>query len=1464
MSKAIIINFGLFLLLLSSHTVAQLRGTVQHYSTEDGLSHNRIMCMLRDHDGFMWFGTWDGLNRFDGHKFVVYKSRPGDLSSLGSSRIEAMIEDNSGNLWLRAYDNRIYRFNKKTQQFFYLDLIPKNTNGRLGPPVFDKILLIGDNHICITTKRHGVFIVSNLTAQEPEALHLSASSIKPLRLASNDIRGAFKDLGSNLWLITDKGVCSINFSKTNTASQKVMVEKKIPGAFISIADDRQYLYLGTATGRLLRLEKRTGSVISKEISKNALTSILCSKNNRNLFITTIKAEVITATRDLELIRTEQMFQSGAFFSSYEDSRGYLWLQAKNYGVVRYSPFVGKFSTFEQRSDAYFDREKNFFKVFEDPYGLVWVSMRSGGFGYFDEPNNKIAYFYNEPGGSNTFFSNLTILSYLDPLGNLWIHADDKGLNKIIFARNKFDTKTLVQNTINRSQNEIRGIFNDNRNRLWLASKAGELYVIKDGIRQNIEFTNIPVQGIGIIYSIIQDNQGRMWFGTRGDGLFRADPLNETQTRFALKQYKTDDLNKFSLSSNNIYALYKDKRNNIWVGTYGGGVNIVDDSTGQTRFINKNNSAGLLFNERFLKVRHLNEDFDRNIWVATTDGLLILSRNVAAPDKIATKFYQKIPGDSLSLSKSDIQYIFRDSKNKMWLATSGGGLNEAIGSKPLTKLQFRSYTIKDGFPSDYIVGCVQDESNFLWLATENGLSKFNMHSHKISNYDYYDGLPKSGFSEASCLKLPSGKLVFGTLSGYVSFFPRDITNVKISSKLVFTNLLINNSEARIDGKILFKDINETQAIKVKYDENTISLDYNVLDYRPGNKQSYAYRLLGYDSTWRDNKNERRVTYTNLPPGSYDLQIKSLNTEAYTFPPRKNIKIKILPPFYLTWWAYLIYLILLVVFFEVIRRIVITMIRLRQRIVVGQKMADLKINFFTKVSHELRTPLTLILNPIEEIRKDSSLSILNRQHADLVKKNADRLLKFINQLLDHSKLENGQAKLEQSSFYIIGFLKGVCSYFMDISLEKNIELVLKETQEDFLVCLDIEKLDVVIYNVLANAFKFTGRDKRISISVTRNNDQFTIEIADQGGGVPEASLKEIFELYYVGEQETKAAVKGTGIGLALSKELTEIQSGSIMAYNNEQNGLTVCIKLPIGMPLPTSRVEVAQNIQVLPGYTIDGSGAPTPFQVKDITVSGTDPLLLLVEDSGELRNFLANQLKAHYRVEVAANGEEGLRIAIDKLPDIILSDVMMPVMDGIEMLDNLKSNVLTSHIPVVLLTARSSVEHQLEGIKYGADYYLTKPFNNDLLLACMESLIGQRQKLMQRFLSTNKSLSIGPSQIIITDIDESFLLKVVDFLEERMGESDFNIENIAESMNMGRSTFYKKLKSLTTLNPVEFVTEIRLKRAQQYLESGTYTIAEIAYKVGFKNAKYFSTCFKEKYKISPSEYQRRHKGDLRSEK
>ncbi|HEV9038002.1 MAG TPA: two-component regulator propeller domain-containing protein, partial [Puia sp.] len=1251
-------------------------------------------------------------------------------------------------------------------------------------------------------------------------------------------------------------------------------------------EDAGRLYFSTDDGRLIIFQKRAETFSVHRLTTGHLYSLCRSKKSDVLYAAGSNGEVIAfhlADQRSTIVRYASAEQ---FNTLYEDRTGAIWIEPEKTGAIRFDPSSGSFQlfSFSGGESLYFIGDR--YRVFEDNSGTVWVNMKGGGFGYFDPVTKKIEYSLPTPDGPDYNLPPIVFGVYYDSNGILWIKTNERDLVKIVLQENNFRQSLLAKQDASPSENEIRGIFYDRQDRLWLGAKRGNLFVYRNNLLLKGLFINPPPGGLDRVYSILQDSHGNVWLGTKDNGLFKATPVNRKETKYRLTHYLPDKDNPASLPCNEIYALLEDKRG-VWIGSYDNGLSLIVDDGHSTKFIHGGDAFRNYPKRSFQKIRHMALDDHGNLWIGTTNGLLVQGVGSDKPGVYQYKTYSNTSPETERLITNDIQFIHRDEKGRMWLATSGGGFSLASGNAPLQTLQFRNYTTKDGMPNDYVLACVEDKNGNFWLATENGIARFNPKTKVIRNYDSYDGLPKIAYSEASvCSNASGSEIVFGTRHGYITVDPLHINTTRIEANLALTNLQINNEDVGPgkNGSVLADDINYVSDLALKNDQNTISIDYGILDHRAGNRQAFAYRLVGFDTTWHNDRQFRRTTYTNLPPGHYIFEVKALSTDLYTNQPYRSLFITILPPWWKTAWAYAIYVIAAGLLFYFIRRNAMDKIRLRNKIALEERLAALKMNFFTNVSHELRTPLTLIVNPLEQLSKKGNLSSEEASWVDIARRNADRTVRFINQLLDLRKVQSDKATIRVSRVEIVDFVKKVSDHFSGAVRARRINWSIVSNQQEIFAFADAEKLDVVIYNLLSNAIKFTPEGKAITVAINAlpGGEYFSIAIQDQGPGVPKEQLEEIFELFREIEHPAGRELKGTGIGLALSREFVRLHKGTIRAENNSDGGLTMTVELRLGAahfekqqiaavvdpPMTTNVPEepIGQQMHSLPVSTPQAPLISPPHGALMSPPHGASmspaeaPLVLLVEDNDELRSFIEGQLNKHYRVVTAGDGEEGLQKANDLAPDLIVSDIMMPKMDGIQLLDRIKNDENTSHIPVVLLSAKYSIESQIEGLRYGADYYITKPFNNEFLIASINNLIHQRKKLFEALVGKTRSIgSIGSIGLIaepgvITSRDQSFLKQVIKVVEDKMADTDFNIDVVAESLAMSQKTFYRKFKSLTGLTPVEFVRDMRMQRAKQLLEGGGNNVSEVAYHVGFSNPKYFSTCFKEKYHISPSEYAR----------
>ena len=1428
---------------------SQVNSSIYHYSTAEGLSDKRVHSIIKDDEGFIWVSTWIGINRFDGHNFLTFKSNPGDNSTLKTNRIDQIVDDKNGALWLRAYDKQVYKFDKRTQQFTTLsDLLHIRVFDKL---LFKNIISASGESVWLKSEGGDIYVLYNPGKPEASYRRFSKNDKSPYSLLSNDIAFSRIDGLKNLWIGTSSGINVLKRLKNNSY-QSICLKDLIGMSLTHLAEKGEMIYLTADNGYLISVENTLKKVKKIKVTNGTINSIYAPPNDNHVYCTTSIGDLIAINQNGKAEVINRSADASAYFSVFRDHSGELWVESEKYGIVKINPSTGNIKYVTADSKINYKAPRKNTVYIEDKRGGVWLNIRGTGFFYYHKGRQKLERLYFD---KNSDFNNVpvSITSVLyDPQGVIWLGTEGNGLKRLVIQNTQFMHSTLIPESTWANENEVRGIYTDKQNRLWLGTKAGSVF-IRDGKKLDVPLLNYSGNNPGV-YCFLQDRRGRMWFGTKADGLFKAEPVDsKLNNKYVVTQYLPDTRNTGSINSRSIYSLFEDSRGRIWVGSYDNGIIQVDESAGNIRFKTIQNSFKKYPEGNYSRIRCIAEDVKGNIWIGTTDGLLIFNPNSGLPENYKFALYKKERNNINSLGGNDVQFIFRDSGYTMWVLTSSGGLNRAIGNNPVKSLSFKNYSTKSGLPSDFLISCTEDAQKNLWIATQNGISRFSLQNERFQNFNASYGLSDVSFSEASCTRKQNGDIVFGTKAGILSFNPAIVSSEKVKADMVFTNLQVNSQEILPgENSVLKYDINQTDEIVLAHDQNIISIDFSVLDYRKAGREQFAVRLLGFDDTWRRNEGQTRVTYTKLPPGKYIFQVRCDNVEPYSKIPQKSLSIIILPPWWKTRWAYLFYSIVVVTVLMIARRIAITMLKLRQSVEIERRMTDLKLNFFTEVSHELRTPLSLIINPSEEILENEALSNKGSGYIQVVLKNARRMLRLVNQLLDLKKVESGKATLKVSEVEIIQFCQNTVAYFTEVIEKRHLSVIVSADVPELQAWVDAEKLDTVLYNLLANAIKFSPDKGKIHISIqnTSASDKFTIEVADNGVGVDDEELDEIFNLYYQGMNVPGAQEKGTGIGLALSKKLVELHGGKIYAKANLPEGLLVVLEFKTGK----EHFNPA-NIQFLPSNAYQRPGLEErlelPSEVADTDKSGL-PLVLIVEDNDDLRNFLSSKLSASYKVVTAIDGKDGLEKAESLLPDLILSDIMMPKMDGIQLLGRLKNSGQTSHIPVVLLTAKHSAETQIRGLDYGADFYITKPFDLGLLEAAIRKFVQQRKQFFQTLAETETIDKPEVTAVLMTANDKIFLQKVIRIVEEKLADSDFNVDDVADSIGMSRSAFFKKFKSLTNTAPVEFVREARLKKAKEYFDAGEDNISTVAFAVGFNHPTYFSTCFKNQFNQSPREY------------
>ena len=947
-------------------------------------------------------------------------------------------------------------------------------------------------------------------------------------------------------------------------------------------------------------------------------------------------------------------------------------------------------------------------------------------------------------------------------------------------------------------------------------------------------------------------------GSKLDGLFRL--TRDGKDHFQIRQFTHQEDNPYSLSYNSIYSIYQDHQKRIWIGCYGGGLNLLEETTeGEIRFIHSGNQLEEYPKDHFTKVRYVTE-VNNAILVCTTEGLLTFSSEFKQPEDIC--FYKNLrhPDEVSSLSSNDVTYVYTDNRKATYVLTFTGGINKILSENLLSEhIEFKPYTTKDGLPSDLVQSMIEDKEGSLWVISENALTRFNPEKETFEYYDKKYMQQELYFTEAAPV-LENNQLLLGTDIGILKITPEHLQKSGYAPPIVFTGF-------KIQGTSQDLYIDDLEELRLKPSERNVTFQFAALDYVAPGSISYAYRLKGLEDKWNEVDNSRSASYINLPPGEYELQIRSTNSDGVWMEKARILPITVLPTFWETYWAWILYIVLFALSTTIIAYIILYIYRLRHQINLEQQLANIKLRFFTDISHELRTPLTLIASPVTEVLEHETLTANARKHLTLVHKNTERMLHLVNQILDFRKIENKKMKVLLEKTDVLALLQRVMDNFRLIAEEKNINYQLETNREAIETWIDQDKFEKIIFNLLSNAFKYTPDNKSITVIAYVESDRLIVSIKDEGIGIDLQKQQTLFQRF---ETLVKFNIlqPSSGIGLSLVKELIELHCGNIEVKSQPGAGSEFTVIFPMNQ----KAYEGRENTEFILN---DGSSIPTEKKnepepiveitsMADTTSSEEAPIsILIVEDNVELRNFLSDVLSESYRIIAATNGQEGLDQAREYIPDLIISDIMMPVMDGLDMVKSIKENREICHIPIILLSAKSSLDDRISGLEQGIDDYITKPFSATYLKTRIKSLLHQRKELQEIYWKawseklnntqeTTLEEKLTPSQPQIISYDEQFMQQVMQVMEEQMENSELTVDEFAQLLNLGRSAFYQKLKSIIGLSPVDFIREIRIKRAVQLIDSGEYNFSQVAYMTGFNDPKYFGKCFKRRMGMTPSEY------------
>ena len=1473
---------GKFVLLLLLLTVmpgtasGQFKSAFTHYSVEDGLSEGVVLTMHQDREGLMWFGTFDGLNRFDGYNFKVYKSGFNSSYGLTNNRVDRITEDDLGYLWIMNNDGEVYRMNSRTEEFINFNEVSSSGPGNYSP--VNQIYTFSGGETWLSSEAGTctrVISSASVSAYDMQRFECRSGgeTVSSINLISRDSRGV-------VWILTDTGLFSI--SSDDSSPRQVLTGQNPAGnakAFFCLHEAGDRIWFGTVNGTIIVTD--AGGEMAEEIRMGVSSDIISIKplNQRELIILTsdngffVYSPVTGEKKQFDASRYP-VLPTNRMASVYVDRYGEAWIESQADGVIHYDPFGGTVKHFRMNVDK---TNPNVllpsFVIFEDVNDILWIYPRGGGFSRYNRVERRLEYFYNEPGSSDRRFPNLIHSALSDRQGNLWMCTITRGIEKISFFPSLFRVISPKPVTASHSENEVRAIFEDNNKYLWAATRDGRVYLFDPArnmvgyLRDNGTFSSGEAFS-ALVYVITQDSKGNIWMGSKGRGLFRLEPTGTSSPCcYRITGFRHDDADPASLSHDNVYSVHEDPDGRIWVGTFNGGLNYISTENGRTVFINSFNRLRNYPYSNHKRVRYITSDNKGKIWVGTTSGLVVFDRNFREPEdaKFRTFFFD--PKVETSLANNDVHYIYCSPDDEIFVATFGGGLNRVIGDGE--NPGFKSYTVRTGAPDDVILSIVDDLHGNLWLSSERGILKFSRQSESFEIYSEQSGVEKRYFSEATGMRTSDNEIMFGFDNGIYCFNPAQVRKVNYVPPILFTRLSVAGSDIHTSGGSPVSPESDSglTTMELTHNQKSLSIEYAALDYRnPGNIQ-YARRLEGVDQDWIIERGQRIASYTNLDPGEYLFSVISTNSDGMWVDNNRTIRVVVKPSFWQTLLAKILIAAVSLGLIALAIYVIFTMYKLRHKVEVEQLITNLKLKFFTDISHELRTPLTLISSPVTNILQNNRLDPEVKDQLMLVQNNTQRMLRLVNQILDFRKVQNRKMKLRIEEFSLGPFITGICNDFRKVAEDKGIRLVIDDLSGGEKVWADPDKVEKITFNLLTNALKFTPRGKRVNITVKKNIESLELIVADQGTGLSKEKMKNLFMRFGSDDKEVITMQPGTGIGLSLSRELAELHQAELTAESEEGKGATFRVIFKLGFAHFDNDTEfvLADGQSPLRPQHPASAVQEDEEEAEDAGQSDDEPVLLFVEDNEELRSFIKIILSDGFHVIEAGNGIEGFEIARNQLPDIIITDLMMPEMDGLELARRIKQEATTSHIPVVVLTAKTDLDTQVEALKRGADDFITKPFSSTYLRARVENILQQRRKLQELFLATladyprekaGKSYDIAPSDPLVEAYDDKLMKNLMEVMEKNIDNSDLTVDELVAKIGIGRSVFFKKLKSLTGLAPIEFIREVRVKRAAQLIESGEYTISQVTYMVGCNDPRYFSRIFKQRFGVTPSEYRDKH--------
>lgn len=1295
-------------------------------------------------------------------------------------------------------------------------------------------------------------------------------------IADNAINVISEDKEGNLWVGTRGGISILDnetyrFTIRNLVSSQPFSCQDITYITAIVTDQSGNILVGTHNG-LFFINHENNSTRHILLDEQSCTSELNNitaithDNSGSFWIGTNNGFIFRFSHQLNSIEKFESYkdasESGGIISRlFVDKNDNLWIGDNN-GLYLFNTETKLWNSDFQKTSGFVFRKLQITGIDQDNDGQIWVSTDGKGIFIVNPADYSVNNLINLPYVSGSLCSNGTTSLLCDNSGIVWAGTSKKGVD--FYKRNvrKFMLYRNIPNDRNSlAFNDVDCITEDCKGNIWIGTNGGGLNCFDRKTSKFISYTANPSKkntlSSNIIVSLFEDSEKKIWIGTYLGGLNCYDPKTG---KFSV--YRHFDSDSTTISDDRIWDICEDSKRTLWIATLTNGLNRFDRATGRFLRYNTENSP-LCFNY----INSFEIDENDNLWISSANGLIFFN-----PGQNRADCYYHNTDDSSSLSDNQVISTFKDSRGFFWVCTSNGLnlMDQATG-------KFRVFTESDGLPSASVLRILEDKHSDLWISTRNGISKLIIvkqegsrpATFRFTNYSMSDGLQGKEFTETAALAASNGELWYGGPDGLNAFHPLEISVDTSVSKLVLTDFRIFNKRIKYGDKInnrvlLEKPIFNTNKIVLKYKENSFTIDFVVLNYFNPEKNKYSYNLEGFDNKWITTEgNENFAAFSNLNNGNYTFKVRATNSDGIWNKDPVEIKIKVLPPFWKSWYAYLLYTLLILSLLAFLRYLILYRERLNMKIEQEQieaqhvhEIDSLKIKFFTNISHEFRTPLTLILSPVEKLM-NMWKGLPDEKYLKLIQQNAKRLLLMVNQLLDFRRLEVQGFGFNPSYGNIISFIGDVVASFDDLSEQKQVRLIFSSDMQELNALFDRDKIEKIMFNLLSNAFKFTDSDGTVRVSLLshKNNQKLKgshadtrieIKVEDTGIGIPADKLDKLFDYFY--QVNSFSDYQGTGLGLALVKEFVKLHEGEVMVESEPGKGSCFTVILPVrtGSSNGDSHYMVSDKTGNIIQPTLNEEQPENNIEKKC--------KIVIAEDNDDLRFYIKDNLQSRYDIFEASNGEEAMAIILKVIPDLIISDIVMPVMDGKELCRRVKSDKRTCHIPLIIITAHSSQQEQFESLETGADDFIPKPFSFQVLESKISNFISLARNLRQ---SGIRNVNVEPDQINIISLDEQFLHKALSLVEKNMSNVNYTVEELSNDLGMSRTLFYKRILTLTGKPPLEFIRTLRMKRAAQLLEKSQLNVSEVAFKVGYNDPKYFRKHFKNEFGILPSRYAEKFK-------